>query len=96
MDQMIYAKIIEVTTHYPEDEDSSISYSFTYEYIVNGVSYTGYGHSGFKKRKGQRVKIYYNEMKPEESETAQKHNYYLKIFIFFIIIILGILYLLKK
>lgn len=99
MNKTAYAKITKVNVHYNTERDvetnrdvTTKSYSFDYEYSVNGAYYTGYGHSNFKKRNGQRVKIYYNEMKPEKSETAQKHNYYLRIFIF-IITILALLYL---
>ena len=99
MDATTYARITKINVHYHTERDletnrdiTTKSYSFTYEYSVNGVYYTGYGHSNFKKRERQKIKIYYNEMKPQESETSQKHNYYLKIVIF-IIAILIMLYL---
>lgn len=95
MNKKTYAKIIDVQIHYNTERDyetnreiTTKSYSFTYEYIVNGTRYTGYGHSNFWKRKGQSIKIYYNDVKPDKSETAQKHNYYLKIFIFTIAILI--------
>ena len=103
MDTTTYAKITKVNVHYHTERDLEMnrdittkSYSFTYEYCVNGVYYTGQGHSNFKKRERQKIKIYYNEMKPQESETAQKHNYYLKIFIFIIAILIILFWLLNK
>lgn len=103
MDATTYATITKIDVHYNTERDfetnrdiTTKSYSFIYKYSVNGVYYTGYGHSNFKKRERQKIKIYYNEMKPQESETAQKHNYYLKIFILIIILIIGLFYLLIK
>lgn len=103
MNATTYAKITKVNVHYNTERDletnrdiTTKSYSFTYEYSVNGVYYTGYGHSNFKKRERQKIKIYYNEMKPQESETAQKHNYYLKIFIFIIAILIMLFWALNK
>ena len=103
MDATIYAKITKVNVHYHTERDletnrniTTKSYSFTYEYSVNGVYYTGYEHSDFKKREKQKIKIYYNKMKPQESETAQKHNYYLKIFIFIIAILIMLFWALNK
>lgn len=102
MNRTTYAKITDVDVNYNTERDFETnrnirtkSYSFTYEYIVNKTSYTGYGHSKYKKRKGQSIKIYYNEIKPEKSETAQKHNFYLKTFIISILIILYIVINLK-
>lgn len=102
MNATTYAKITKVNVHYHTERDfetnrdiTTKSYSFTYEYSVDGVYYTGHGHSNFKKRERQKIKIYYNAMKPQESETAQKHNYYLKIFIFIIVLIVGLWYLLN-
>ena len=103
MDATTYAKITDVSVYYNTERDletnrniTTKNYSFTYEYSVNGVHYTGYGHSNFKKREKQKIKIYYNEMKPQESETAQKHNYYLKIFIFIIAILIILFWALNK
>lgn len=103
MNATTYAKITKVNVYYNTERDletnrniTTKSYSFTYEYSVNGVYYTGYGHSNFKKREKQKIKIYYNEMKPQESETAQKHNYYLKIFIFIITILIILFWALNK
>lgn len=103
MNATTYAKITKVNVHYNTERDletnrdiTTKSYSFTYEYSVNGVYYTGYGHSNFKKRERQKIKIYYNEMKPQESETAQKHNYYLKLFIFVIAILIMLFWALSK
>lgn len=103
MDSTTYAKITKVNVHYHTERDletnrdiTTKSYSFTYEYSVDGVYYTGHGHSNFKKRERQKIKIYYNEMKPQESETAQKHNYYLKIFIFIIAILIMLFWALNK
>lgn len=103
MDSTTYAKITKVNVHYHTKRDletnrdiTTKSYSFTYEYSVDGVYYTGHGHSNFKKRERQKIKIYYNEMKPQESETAQKHNYYLKIFIFIIAILIMLFWALNK
>ena len=97
MNATTYAKITKVDVHYSTEIDNETnkyvttkSYSFTYEYNVDGTYYTGYGYSRFKKRERQKIKIYYNEMKPQKSETAQKHNYYLKLFIFYIVIIIAI------
>lgn len=99
----MYAKITEVEVSYSTEWNSETNreykvknYIFTYEYTVNGMRHTGCEHSKSKKRKGQSVKIYYNEMKPEKSETAQKHNYYLNIFIKIITFAVIFLYLLVK
>ena len=103
MNSITYAKITKVDVHYNTERDfetnrdiTTKSYSFSYEYSVNGVYYTGYGHSNFKKIEKQKIKIYYNEMKPQESETAQKHNYYLKLFIFIIVILIMLFLALNK
>lgn len=98
MNKTEYAKITDVTIEREEDNegDTVKSYTFIYEYIVDGKYYTGSGYSRNRKRKGQRIKIYYNEIKPEKSETAEKHNYYLKSFRNIIIIIIVVLYLLNK
>ena len=87
MNSIAIAKIIDVTIDYDTEYDhetgrdiTTKTYYFTYEYNVNGMNYKGYSHSGFKKRKNQKIKIYYNEMKPEKNETAAKHNKYLKTF----------------
>lgn len=98
MDATTYAKIIRVDMRYETERDIDLDkditikvYSFTYEYVVNGVCYTGYGHSNFKKRERQEIKIYYNKMNPQESETAQEHNYYLKNFKLIFIIMIAML-----
>lgn len=103
MNETTYAKITKVNVHYHTERDfetnrdiETKSYSFTYEYSVDGVYYTGYGHSNFKKRERQKIKIYYNQMKPQESETAQKHNHYLKMFIFLIAILIMLFWALRK
>lgn len=55
------------------------SYSFIYEYIVNERTYTGDGHSIFKKKNGQDIQIYYDENNPEKSEIALKDKNYINI-----------------
>ncbi len=102
MDAITYAKITDVDVRYYTTTDSenreytTKSYSYTYEYSVNGVCYKGWGRSDFNKKEGQKVKIYYNEMKPQESETAQKHNYYLKRFILMISIFMFLFWIIFK
>ncbi len=97
-----YGKITDVQVHKTEEWDHDLkkyttntSYSFTYCYEVNNVTYKGHSRSNVFKRNGQRIKIYYNDMKPEISETAEKHNYYLRaaitlLILFSIVAILGI------
>ena len=93
-----YAKILDVEVHYDTEYDRDLKkdittkrYSFKYEYNVGGRLYIGYGHTSkfIAPRKGQKVKIYYNGMKPENSETASEYNYYLKAFfvVFFVLLI---------
>lgn len=103
MDGSTSAIITKVTAHYNTERDyetnrqvTTVDYSFTYEYSVNNISYKGYGHSNLKKREGQKIKIYYNEMTPEKSETSEKHNYYLNIFLFLIILTFIVIYFLIK
>lgn len=103
MNKKSYAKITKVTVHHDTEYDSetnsnitTTSYSFTYEYFVDGIPYTGYGHSKSRKKNGKNIKIYYNEMKPEKSETAEEHNHYLKTFKNLIIIYFIVAYLIIK
>lgn len=103
MNAKTYAKIVSVNAKHHTERDKSTkkivkttTYYFNYEYIVNGVKYSGIGASSLFKIKGQRVKIYYNEMKPEKSETAAEHNHYLKVFIFTILFLIGFYCLITK
>ena len=102
MNAKTYAKIVEVNVKHDTEYDRSTketvkttTYYFNYEYMVNGIKYSGFGSSSLFKIKGQRVKIYYNEMKPEKSETAAKHNYHLKVFIFTILFLIGFFWLIN-
>ena len=106
MDSITYAKITNVDPFYSTVWDSETNtnsevknYRCKYEYVVNGVSYSGNHVFSFRKRVGQKIKIYYNEMKPEKNETAEEHNHSLNMCIFvmliFIIPIL-IAYIYKK
>ena len=102
MNKTLNAKIIDVTVHYDKERDSETgrevttkSYHYTYEYRVEGKSYKGYGISNFWKSKGQKIKIYYNEIKPERSETAQEHNQFLYLFIFVFVLLVVMIYLLR-
>lgn len=95
MDAKTYAKIIEVDVQHDTEWDSesnryvtTTTYFFNYEYHVGGMNYTGRGSSQWRKKEGQEVKIYYNEMKPEKSETAKEHNLYLRGFILAIVILM--------
>lgn len=96
MNKTTYAKILRVDTKYSTEYDAESkgyvttkSYSFTYEYTVNGMTFKGYGYEKrlIAPREGQYIKIYYNEMKPDKSETAHEHNQYLKLVIAIICII---------
>lgn len=103
MNKTTYAKIKTVQVYHDTQWDSETnqqitikSYSFTYEYSIDGQIYKGSGNSKLKKREGQSVKIYYNEMKPVNSETAEEHNSYLRIFIFIIAIFIIVFWLMSK
>ena len=102
MNKTTYAKITDVNIYYSERTDSDGNpytakrYFLKYEYIVDGISYTGSGYSKSKKHINQKIKIYYNEQKPMLSETAKEYNQNLKTFIFLLSFILLFLYLLIK
>lgn len=96
------ATIYDVETHYDTEYDYDLKrnitikrYSFKYEYIVNGVKYTGFGYKkgGIAPWKGKKVKIVYNEMKPEKSETASEYNYNLKVVIVVISVLIIALFI---
>lgn len=86
--QKTYARITDVRSECEQDSDSDgnsyarITYFFRYEYNVNGTCYSGHGHSGFRKRKNQRIKICYNKKRPQNSETTASRNYLLWTAIF--------------
>lgn len=99
MDGKTCARIIDVETYSEKDYDpedgqeyTKITYYFKYEYTVDGTCFTGRGHSKFKKRKNQKIKIYYNKVRPQNSETAERHNEFLRIVIF-IVAIIALLYI---
>lgn len=89
-----YARITDVRSESEQDRDSDgntytrITYFFRYEYTVNGTCYSGYGHSGFYKRKNQRIKIYYSKRRPQNSKTAARRNYLLRTAIFIAVCII--------
>ena len=63
--------------------------SFSYEYIVDGNTYYGFGHTtGFCPKIGSKVKIYYNKQSPGESETFESRNSYLQLIIVLVIVLL--------
>ncbi len=81
MNSITYAKVTDTKVDYEREYDSdtgsyvTVTYYWTYyEYYVDDIKYTGCTRYGFKKRKGIRIKIYYNEMKPNRSESAREHN----------------------
>lgn len=99
MDGKTRARIIDVEAHHERDYDpedgreyTKTTYHFKYEYTVDGTCFTGRGHSKFKKRKNQKIKIYYNKVRPQYSETAERHNEFLRIVIF-IVAIIALLYI---
>ena len=102
MNKTTYAKITDVDIYYSERTDSdgnsynSKEYHLKYEYIIDGISYTGSGYSKSKKYINQKIKIYYNEQRPTLSETAKEHNQNLKTFIWSFSLLLLFLYLLIK
>lgn len=88
----IYARITNVTSRSEREWDSDsgsyytkTTYSFDYEYNVDGTCYKGHGYSGFRKRNNQRIKIYYSRLHPQNSETAASRNYILRIVNFIIV-----------
>ena len=102
MNGTMYATITDVETYYDYERDLETNkehrikrYSFHYDYCLNGVQYTGFDVSNSKKKKGNKIKIYFNKLKPEESETKERHNYYLNILITLIIIFLIMLFVIS-
>ena len=63
-------------------------YSIDYEFTVNDMYYVGHGLSKYKKKAGQRIKIYYNKEEPQKNGTAEERNFFLRWLIFIIVMMI--------
>lgn len=108
MKETTYATIIDVTSETYLDNERNFSdtggyskiteytkYFCTYLYQVGNSTYRGNSECSKFARKNHRIKIYYNKMQPDKSDTAYHHDFSLRCFIglFILFLIVGIFYL---
>lgn len=108
MNETTYATIIDVTSETYSERVRNFSdtggysnitkynsYFCTYSYQVGNSIFRGTSECSKYAKKNKKIKIYYNKMQPDKSDTAYHHNFSLRIFrgLCIVFLIVGVLYL---
>lgn len=108
MNETTYATIIDVSSESYSERVRNFSdtggysnitkytnYFCTYLYQVGNSTFRGNSECSKYAKKNHKIKIYYNKMQPDKSDTAYHHDFSLRLFrgLCIVFLIVGVFYL---